>query len=86
MRIIRRIALVGALLASLGTAARGFLHRKMTVKLSLFGHKLAKNDLDAVQRIYKTVESRPERYELNLYVSGTDEDNEPQLVEGGHAK
>ena len=31
-----------------------------------------------MQRIYEKVESRPERYELNLYISGTDEDNEPQ--------
>jgi len=38
-------------------------------------------DLKAVQSIFDRVESRPERYELNLYITGTDEDNAP--VESG---
>ena len=29
------------------------------------------------------IESKPERYELNLYVSGTDEDNEPAAAAAG---
>jgi hypothetical protein len=30
-----------------------------------------------LRAIFDRIESKPERYELNLYVSGTDEDNEP---------
>ncbi len=53
------------------------MKRKMSIKIALFGHKIPAQDLKAVQRIYETVESRPERYELNLYVTGYDEDDEP---------
>jgi succinate dehydrogenase / fumarate reductase iron-sulfur subunit len=66
------------LLSSLPAAIKAILRGKMSLKLILLGHKIPKQDLNAVQRIYQTVESRPERYELNLYISGTDEDNEPQ--------
>jgi succinate dehydrogenase / fumarate reductase iron-sulfur subunit len=65
------------LLSSLPTVFRGLVRGKMNPKIALFGHKIPKADLDGVKRIYETVESRPERYELNLYVSGEDEDNEP---------
>ena len=37
-------------------------------------HKLDKPDLKQVQRIYDSVESKDEPFELNLYF-GTDEDN-----------
>jgi succinate dehydrogenase / fumarate reductase, iron-sulfur subunit len=63
------------LLSSLPAAIKAILRGKMSLKLILLGHKLPKADLQAVQRIYQTVESRPERYELNLYVSGEDEDD-----------
>ena len=65
------------LVSLLPTAAKAIGRRKIGVKQALFGHKLAKQDLDAVKRIYEKVESRPERYELNLYVSGVDEEVEP---------
>jgi succinate dehydrogenase / fumarate reductase iron-sulfur subunit len=39
-------------------------------------HKIPKEDLKQVQRIYDTVEGRPERIELNLYISGYDEDEQ----------
>src|SRR5471032_2696358 len=64
------------LLASLPVAIRAIMRRKMTPKLLLFGHKIPKQDLDAVKKIYDKIESRPERYELNLYISGYDEDDE----------
>ena len=50
---------------------------KVTPKAALAPHKLAKSDLAAVKRIYDAVEGRDERYELNLYVSGRDEDLQP---------
>jgi succinate dehydrogenase / fumarate reductase, iron-sulfur subunit len=65
------------LLASLPVAIRAIMRRKMTPKLVLFGHKIPKQDLDAVKKIYDKIESRPERYELNLYISGYDEDEPP---------
>jgi succinate dehydrogenase / fumarate reductase, iron-sulfur subunit len=64
------------LLSSLPIVLRGVLKRKVNPKIAMLGHKIPRQDLTAVKKIYKTVESRPERYELNLYVSGEDEDAE----------
>jgi succinate dehydrogenase / fumarate reductase iron-sulfur subunit len=69
------------LLSSVSIILRGLLTRKVNPKIATLGHKIPKQDLKAVKKIYETVESRPERYELNLYVSGEDEDpNEQPLV------
>ena len=46
----------------------------LSPKIALFGHKLPKSDLDSLKRIYDTVEGRDERVELNLYVSGYEDD------------
>jgi succinate dehydrogenase / fumarate reductase, iron-sulfur subunit len=62
------------LLSSLPVVLRGLLRRKLNPKIAIFGHKIPKSDLDSVKRIFDTVESRPQRYELNLYVSGEDEE------------
>ena len=48
-------------------------------------HKIPGPDLKAVQSIFDRVESRPERYELNLYVSGIDEAEAPEVVTAGIA-
>jgi succinate dehydrogenase / fumarate reductase iron-sulfur subunit len=61
------------LLSSLPIVLKGVLRRKVNVKIAIFGHKLPKQDLKAVQAIYDKVEGRKERYELNLYVTGEDE-------------
>jgi succinate dehydrogenase / fumarate reductase, iron-sulfur subunit len=61
------------LLSSLPVAIRGVMKRKMSIKIALFGHKIPKQDLSAVKKIYEKVEGKPERYELNLYVTGEDE-------------
>ena len=63
------------LLSSLPVVFWGLVRRKMNPKIALFGHKIPKQDLNAVKKIYEKVESKPERYELNLYVSGEDEDD-----------
>jgi succinate dehydrogenase / fumarate reductase iron-sulfur subunit len=68
------------LLSSLPIAIRGVMKRKMSIKIAIFGHKIPKQDLNAVKRIYEKVESKPERYELNLYISGEDEDAEQTPV------
>jgi succinate dehydrogenase iron-sulfur subunit len=73
------------LLSSLPVAIRGLVRGKMSPKLALFGHKIPKADLAAVRRIYERVESKPQRYELNLYITGIDEDGHdaPPAVAAG---
>jgi succinate dehydrogenase / fumarate reductase iron-sulfur subunit len=63
------------LLQSLPVVTKAVLRGKMSIKLALLGHKLPSQDLKAVQKIYDKVENRPERLELNLYITGYDEDN-----------
>ena len=65
------------LLDSLPVITKALLRRKVTVMGALKPHKLPKDDLAAVQRIFEKVEGRDERIELNLYITGKDEDNEP---------
>ncbi|HUZ29210.1 MAG TPA: succinate dehydrogenase iron-sulfur subunit [Solirubrobacteraceae bacterium] len=63
------------LLASLPVMFYGLLRRKISPKLALFGHKIPKDDLKQVKEIYKEVEEgHEERVELNLYVTGYEED------------
>jgi succinate dehydrogenase / fumarate reductase, iron-sulfur subunit len=71
------------LLSSISTVITGVMRGKMSPKIALFGHKLPKQDLDALKKIYDTVEDRPERIELNLYVSGYEDDPEPAPSEPG---
>jgi succinate dehydrogenase / fumarate reductase iron-sulfur subunit len=64
------------LLSSLPVIAKGLMRRKVNPTAPLKPpHRLARQDLKAVQAIYDKVEGRPERYELNLYISGSDEDD-----------
>jgi succinate dehydrogenase / fumarate reductase, iron-sulfur subunit len=62
------------LLASLPTVITGVIRGKMSPKIALFGHKLGKDDLGALKRVYEKVEGRPQRIELNLYVSGYEDE------------
>jgi succinate dehydrogenase / fumarate reductase iron-sulfur subunit len=68
------------LLSSLPVVIRGVMKRKVSIKIAVFGHSIPKQDLKAVKKIYEKVEGKPERYELNLYVSGEDEDAEQTPV------
>ena len=61
------------LLDSLPVITRALVRRKVTPKGALLGHKIPKDDLKDVQRIFEKV-GKDERYELNLYISGYDED------------
>jgi succinate dehydrogenase / fumarate reductase, iron-sulfur subunit len=72
------------LLSSLPVVIRGLLRGKLNPKIALFGHKLPDQDLQSVRSIYDTVEGRPERYELNLYITGYDDD-EPDATAAGAA-
>ena len=65
---------VPELIASLPVAIRGMLRGKITpAKALLHPHKASKE----LRAIFDRIEAKDERYELNLYVSGTDEDSEP---------
>jgi succinate dehydrogenase / fumarate reductase, iron-sulfur subunit len=73
------------LLSSISTVITGVMRGKMSPRIALFGHKLPKSDLNALEHIYDTVEGRPERIELNLYVSGYEDDPEPPPSEPGES-
>jgi succinate dehydrogenase / fumarate reductase, iron-sulfur subunit len=60
------------LLDSMPVITRAMMRRKVTPMGALKPHNLPKEDLKQVKDIYEKVESRPERYELNLYIVGED--------------
>jgi len=62
------------LLDSLPVITKALVRRKVTPMGALRPHKLSRGDLRQVRRIYETVEGHDERYELNLYITGYDED------------
>jgi succinate dehydrogenase iron-sulfur subunit len=66
------------LVDSLPVITKALLRRKVTPAGALKPHKIPKDDLKQVQRIYDTVEGRDERIELNLYISGVDEDEQQE--------
>jgi succinate dehydrogenase / fumarate reductase iron-sulfur subunit len=63
------------LLDSLPVIVKALQRRKITPASALKPHKLEKGDRDQVQRIFDTIESRDARDELNLYITGYDEDD-----------
>ncbi|MGZ4349464.1 MAG: succinate dehydrogenase/fumarate reductase iron-sulfur subunit [Solirubrobacteraceae bacterium] len=73
----------GVLLKSIGAIVPAVLRGKVSIKTAIFGHKIAKPDLDAVKRVYKKVDDRQQRVELNLYVSGYEDDPEPVAATAG---
>ena len=56
-----------------GRSSKASSRGKFNPMIALFRHKIPSQDLKAVQAIYDKIESRPERYELNLYIAGEDE-------------
>jgi succinate dehydrogenase iron-sulfur subunit len=64
------------LLSSLSSITKAVFRGKVSLRLAMFGHKIPSDDLKAVKQIYSKVEKRDQRLELNLYVSGY-EDEEP---------
>jgi succinate dehydrogenase / fumarate reductase iron-sulfur subunit len=62
------------LVDSLPVITKALLRRKVTPGKALRGHKIPGRDLKAVKRIFDSVESHDDRYELNLYITGYDED------------
>jgi succinate dehydrogenase / fumarate reductase iron-sulfur subunit len=71
---------VPELISSLPTAVTGLRRGKMTVGGALgHPHKAPPE----VKRIFKSIESRPSRVELNLYVSGIEEEPGDAPTESG---
>ena len=65
---------VPALVGSLPSIVKALQRRKVTVGKALgHPHKAPPE----VRKIYDTIEGQADRYELNLYVSGTEEDPAP---------
>jgi succinate dehydrogenase / fumarate reductase iron-sulfur subunit len=70
------------LLSSLPIVLKGLVRRKVSPKTALLGHRIPKPSLAGVRAIYKKVDRkggapRGGRYELNLFVTGYDEDEPP---------
>jgi succinate dehydrogenase / fumarate reductase iron-sulfur subunit len=62
------------LVSSLPAITKALVRGKVTPMGALKPHNLPKQDLKQIQEIYEKVEGREQRYELNLYVTGSDED------------
>jgi succinate dehydrogenase / fumarate reductase iron-sulfur subunit len=71
------------LLSSLPSIVKALIRGKVTPMGALKPHKIPKSDLHSVQSIFKEIEGRPERYELNLYVTGVDEPVAEDASDGG---
>src|SRR5437764_6584611 len=65
------------LLTSPPVIVKGLLRGKLDPRTAVLGHKLPKADLRSVHRIYERIEEREQRYELNPFITGYDEDLEP---------
>jgi succinate dehydrogenase / fumarate reductase iron-sulfur subunit len=63
------------LLDSLPVITKALLRRKVTPIGALKPHDIPKDDLASIKKIYDKVGSRDERVELNLYITGFDEDD-----------
>jgi succinate dehydrogenase / fumarate reductase iron-sulfur subunit len=65
---------------SLPAIVKALQRGKVTPKKALLGHKLPKDDLRAIQRIYEHAEG--DSFELNLYVVGYEDEDEAAGTEG----
>jgi succinate dehydrogenase / fumarate reductase iron-sulfur subunit len=64
------------LLDSLPSITRALLRRKVTPKAALVAEKIPAEDRKALKQIFDTVHARDERVELNLYISGYEDEEE----------
>jgi succinate dehydrogenase / fumarate reductase iron-sulfur subunit len=62
------------LVNSLPAIVKALQRRKVTPKGALLGEKLSRQDLAAVRKIYDRIDDAEERFELNLYVVGEEDD------------
>jgi succinate dehydrogenase / fumarate reductase iron-sulfur subunit len=64
------------LASSLGAAVTAVRRGKINPRIAMFGHKLPKPAMDAIKKLYAKVEGRDQRVELNLYISGWEDEGE----------
>jgi succinate dehydrogenase / fumarate reductase iron-sulfur subunit len=70
---------------NLPTALRGLRSGKVSPRKALLHPKLP--DQKQVRRVFKEIESKDERLELNLYIVGeTGEEEEGAMAEGGQER
>jgi succinate dehydrogenase / fumarate reductase iron-sulfur subunit len=69
------------LVDSLPAITKALVRRKVTPMGALKPHKLAKEDRQQLKRLYDTIEGRDDRIELNLYISGYDEDEQEETAQ-----
>jgi succinate dehydrogenase / fumarate reductase iron-sulfur subunit len=70
------------LASSLPAIVKALQRGKVTPKKAMLGHKLPKQDLDGIKRIYQHVNDEDERYELNLYVVGDEDEPDTDSASG----
>jgi succinate dehydrogenase iron-sulfur subunit len=63
------------LLDSLPSIVRAVARGKVSPKGALFGHRLGRADLNQVQSIFDKVEGEEQRHELNLYITGYEDED-----------
>jgi succinate dehydrogenase / fumarate reductase iron-sulfur subunit len=73
------------LLSALPSIIKALLRGKVTPMGALKPHRIPKQDLKGVQAIFDRIEGREERYELNLYIVGEDEEPIAEVVTGDPA-
>ncbi|HEV7585741.1 MAG TPA: 2Fe-2S iron-sulfur cluster-binding protein [Solirubrobacteraceae bacterium] len=61
------------LISSLPSIVKALLRGKVTPMGALRPHRIPKQDLKSIQSIFERIEGREERYELNLYIVGEEE-------------
>jgi len=69
-------AAAGELVSSLPAITKALVRGKVTPMGALKPHNLPKQDLQQIQSIFEEVEGHEERYELNLYITGYDEETD----------
>jgi succinate dehydrogenase / fumarate reductase iron-sulfur subunit len=73
------------LASSISTVVVAVIRGKISPKVALLGHKLPKSDLSSLKSLFSKIEARQERVELNLYVSGYEDDPAPASEGAGSA-
>jgi succinate dehydrogenase / fumarate reductase iron-sulfur subunit len=68
------------LVDSLPVITKALVRRKVTPMGALKPHKLPREDRQQLKRLYDTIEGRDDRIELNLYISGYDEDEQQETA------
>jgi succinate dehydrogenase / fumarate reductase, iron-sulfur subunit len=64
------------LASSLSSIIKAVLRGKVSIKLAILGHKIPRPALGSVKKLYKQIEGREKRVELNIYVSGKEDEIE----------